>query len=97
MFTVIDVKETKLFGPPELGYVRPSLRLSVLLSFHLSVLLFASFLGIGSLVFSETQHVFTCLCVIVHDSRIFFFLFYPQNGENGPKIGFLGFIGKFSH
>ena len=75
IFTVIDVKETKpkLFGPSELGPVRPSFRLSVLPSFYLSVPLFGSFLGIGSLVFSETQHVFRGLCVIVHDSGIFFF------------------------
>ena len=23
--------------------------------------------------------------------------FYPKNGENGPKIGFFEFIGKFTH
>ena len=25
------------------------------------------------------------------------FFFSLKNGENGPKIGFFGFIGKFSH
>ena len=32
--------------------------------------------------------------------RAGFFLkknFCPKNGENGPEIGFLGFVGKFSH
>ena len=64
-----------------------------------SVLLSGSFLGIGSLIFFETLHGFKGLCAVVRDSRIFFFFNYfcPKSGKNGPKIGFLGFIGKFSH
>ena len=64
-----------------------------------SVLLSGSFLRIGSLVFSETQQGVRGLCVVVHDGAGFFFknFFLSQNWENGPKIGFLGFIGRFSY
>ena len=74
-------------GSYELGSVRPS------------VLLSGNFLGIGSLVFFETQHDNRGLCVVVRDRQLDFFLkiFCPRNRENGPKIGFFGFIGKFSH
>ena len=41
-------------------YVRPS----ILQSFHHSVM---KFFGIGSLVFSETQHGVRGLCGVVHD------------------------------
>ena len=46
---------------------------------------FVRFLGIGSLVFSETQHGVRDLCGAVRD-RAWFCL---QNVENGPKIRFL--------
>ena len=46
---------------------------------------FVRFLGIGSLVFSETQHGVRDLCGAVSD-RAWFCL---QNVENGPKIRFL--------
>ena len=57
--------------------------------FHPSVPPSGSFLGIGSLVFSETQHDVRGPCLVVCD-RVGFFkknLFVPKNGENGPKIG----------
>ena len=65
----------------------------------LSVLLSGSFLGIGSLVFSETQHGVRGPCLVVRDRAGFFLKksFCPKNGENGPKTGFFEFIGKFSH
>ena len=50
---------------------------------------FVRFLGIGSLVFSETQHGVRDLCGAVRD-RAWFCL---QNVENGPKIRFL-ILGK---
>ena len=40
---------------------------------------------------------YVLLCVT---AGFFFFIiiyFCPKSGENGPKIGFIGFIGKFSH
>ena len=40
-------------------------------SFCPSVLPFGSFLGIGWLVFSETQHGVRGLCIVVHENRIF--------------------------
>ena len=65
---------------------------SALLSFHLSVFLFRSFFGIGSFVFSETQHGVRGPCVVVR-GRVRFF------GKNlfAQKMGFLKFVGKFSH
>ena len=66
-----------------------------------SVLLSGSFLGIGSLFFFfETLHGVRGLCAVVRDSRIFFLIFFyfcTKSGKNWPKIGFIGFIGKFSH
>ena len=62
---------------------------SVLLSFRPSVLLSGSFLGIDSLIFSETQHGVRGPCVVVHD-RVGFVkknFFCPKNGENGLKTG----------
>ena len=51
------------------------------------------FLGISSLVFSKTQHVARGLCVVVRDRAGFF----EKMGQRWAKIGFFGFIGKFSH
>ena len=45
-----------------------------------------SFLGIGSVVFSETQHELRGPYLVLLDNFL-----------NGPKMGFLKFIGKFSH
>ena len=58
-----------------------------------------SFLGIGSLVFSETQHSVKGQCVVVRDRAGFFLkkIFLSKNGKNGPKIGFFEFTGKFCH
>ena len=76
-------------------------RLSVLPSFRLSVFPSESFPGIGSLVFSETQHGVRGLCVIVPEKsdRAGFFkhFFCPINRGNGPKLGFFAFIGKYIH
>ena len=64
----------------------------VVLSFHPSVRksswdwLISFFLKL-----SMVLEVYVLLCVPEPD------FFCPKNGENGPKIGFLGFIGKFSH
>ena len=86
-----------IFEPPAVaGRV---LWIRVCPSFHPSVLLSGSFLAIGSLVFSETQHVLlkhthVLLCVTEPD---FLKKTCPKNGENGQNIGFLKFIGKFSH
>ena len=64
-----------------------------------SVLSSRSFLGIGSLVFCETQHGVDGPCVVVHDrARFLKKIFLPKNGRNGAKKqGFLKFTGKFSH
>ena len=80
---------------PEWSYELGSVRQSVLLS--------RSFLGIGSLVFSESQHDNRSLCVVVRDrlpdflKKTFLSQKWGKWVKNGPKIGFLGFIGKFSH
>ena len=67
---------------------------SILPSFHPSVFLSGSFLGMGSLFFSETQHGVRDPCVVVRESRIFFFLiFVSKMGK--MEIGFFGFLGKF--
>ena len=81
-------------GPPAVAGIR--IRLSVLPYFHLSVLPSGSFLGIGSLVFSETQHGVWGPCLVVRDRAGFFFknLFAPKMGQ---KQGFFEFIGKFGH
>ena len=71
--------------------------LSIHPSFFLPLRLFlsGSFCGICSLFFSETQYGVRALCV--DRSRVFLKKFFcPQNEENGPKMGFFGFIGKFS-
>ena len=65
----------------------------------MSILLFGSFLGIGSLFFSGTQHGVRGLCGVVHD-RVRFFgnnIFSPKIGENRPNLGFFESIGKFSY
>ena len=62
---------------------------SVLPPFCPSVLLSRSFLGIGSLFFSETQHDVRGPCLVVCDCWIFLKKsFCSKNGENGPKTGF---------
>ena len=59
---------------------------SVFPSFHHSVLLSGSFLGIGKLVFSETQHGVRGLCVVVRDRGRFFKKFFvPKMGKMGQK------------
>ena len=62
----------------ELGSVRPS------------VLSYESFLGIGSLVFSETHHGVRHPCFVVRDRTGFFGenLFDPKMGKMGQKQGF---------
>ena len=62
-------------GSYELGSVCPS------------VLLSRSFLWIGSLVFSETQHGVRGPCLVVHDRAGFFLknLFAPKMGKTGQK------------
>ena len=77
-------------GSYELGSVHRSFHPSVLRSFRLS----GSFLGIGSLVFFETQHRVRGPCDVVHDRAGFFEEKKICHGENGPKIGFFEFIGK---
>ena len=67
-----------------------SYELGSVLSVHPSVLLSRGFLG--ALVFSETQHSVRGLCVVVRDGARLFLKWV----KNGPKIGFFGFIGKFS-
>ena len=66
----------------ELGSVHPSFRPTVRSG---------SFLGIGSLVFSETQHGVRGPCGVVIDRA--------ENGENEPKIVFFffEFIGNSNH
>ena len=54
-----------------------------------------NFLGIDSLLFSETQHGVRGPCGVVGDRAAFFF-FDPEWGK-WAKIGFFQFIGKFSH
>ena len=55
----------------------------------LSVLLFGSFLRIGSLVFSGTQHGVRGPCRVVHDkARCFENNVLLQNEENKPSLGF---------
>ena len=59
-----------------------------------SILLSGDFLGISSLDFSEIQYGVKGPCDVVH-LRAGFFCF--QNGKNGPKKGFLEFMGKFRY
>ena len=63
--------------------------LSVLPSFCPSVLPSGSFLGIGSLVFPETQHGVRGACGVASDRAGFLGEknFCPKNGENVSKIG----------
>ena len=63
---------------------------SVLWSFRSSVLLSGIVLWNGSLVFSETQHGVGGLSVVVRDRDEF-------KKKIIPKIGKMGFIGKFNH
>ena len=53
-----------------------------------------SFLGIGSLVFSETQHGVRGPCLVVRDRARFFRknLFAPKMGKMGQKQGFLNLL-----
>ena len=80
----------RFLGPPavagshELGSVHPS------------VLLSRSFLGIWSLVFSETQHGVRGPCFVVPDSQIFSKkVSLPQKWRKWTKIEFFEFIWKF--
>ena len=77
-----------LEGSYELGCVHPSIFLSFYrLSFCPSVILSESFLRIGSLVFSETQHVVRGACGVVHGRAGFFLkiFFTPKMGKMGKK------------
>ena len=51
--------------------------------------MFGSFWGIGSLVFSETQHGVRGTCGAVHNRAGFFDVFLSKYVENGPKMFFL--------
>ena len=70
-------------GSYELGSALPSFRPSV-----------GSFLGIGSLVFSETQHSVRWPCLVVRDRAGFFLknLFAQKMGKMGQKQGFLNLL-----
>ena len=57
-------------------------------SFHPSVLLSRGFLGIGWLVFSETQHGVKGAMCCAWQSQISSKKSCPKNGKNGQKIGF---------
>ena len=59
-------------GVPRRSILRP------LLLDILSVSLSESFLGIGSLGFSETQHGIRGRCSVERDRAIFFIYFFPQ-------------------
>ena len=52
--------------------ILPSVHCSALWSFHPFILLSGRFLGIGSLVFSETQHDVRSPCGVLHDKARFF-------------------------
>ena len=63
----------------------------------LSILPSGSFLRTGTLVFPETQYGFRGSCGVVCERAGFLGKkIYAKIGENGPKIGFLEFIGDFS-
>ena len=53
-------------------------------------------MGIGSLVFSETQHGVRGTCGAVHNRAGFFDVFLSNYGENGPKMFFFKFVVLFS-
>ena len=79
-FPLYQTPSCRRKGPMNQGpFVRPSSCPSVFLS--------RRFLGIGSLVFSETRHgvrdPHVLLCMIEPD---FFFNFCPKNWGNGPKM-----------
>ena len=74
-------------------YVRPS----ILQSFHHSVM---KFFGIGSLVFSETQHGVRGLCGVVHDRARILENKYILHSTWAKDLKFfliLKNVGKFSH
>ena len=53
----------------------------------LSVLPYGSFLGIGSIVFSVTQHGVRGPYGVLHNRQVFRKkYFFPQNGENDRKM-----------
>ena len=57
-------------------------------SVHLFVLLPGSFLGIGLLVFSETQHGVRCPCVdVCNRTRLFEKNIFPQKWGKWAKVG----------
>ena len=80
----------ELEGSYKIGSVCPSILPSILLSFRLS----GSFLGIGPLVFSETQDGVRGSCLVVHDRAGFFkkSLFTPRMGKMSQKQGFLNLL-----
>ena len=57
------------------------------LSICFSILLSGRFLGFVSLVFSKFWHGARNPYEVVHDSQIFCKQVFPQNWENGPKMG----------
>ena len=60
-------------------------------------MLSGSFLAIGSLVFSGTQHNVRGSCGVVHDrTRLFGDIFAPKMGGSRPSLGFFECMGKFS-
>ena len=72
-------------GSYKLGYVRPSFRLSV------------RFLGIGSLVFSETEHSVRGPYIVVCGSRIFWKKSpLGKNGQKWPKNMVFGLFKKIT-
>ena len=91
-------------GPMQLYLLDPQMWLEgsyELGSVHPSVLTSGSFLGIGSLVFSEIQHVLGLMCCCAWQPDFLKKIFLPKNwgkwAKNGQKIGFFKVIRKFSH
>ena len=76
---------------PRCGQKGPMNQLSVLLSFCPSFLPSGSFLGIGSLIFSETQPGIRGTCAVHGRARFFEKIIFAT------KMRFLKFIGKFSY
>ena len=93
-----DMLISSIFGPPASARrvlsnrICPSFNPFFYLSFHLSV----SFLGIGSLVFSETQHGVRGPYIVMCDRAGFFGKnpHWANMTKNGPKTGFLNFLRK---
>ena len=93
---------SSIFGPPASARRVLSNRICAsfhpffYLSFHLSV----SFLGIGSLVFSETQHGVRGPYIVVCDSQIFWKKSSSgkndQNGQKWPKNMVFGLFKKIT-